>query len=605
MALSRLPRAAWLSAAALALLGTLVFLFLKTESSSYKHQAQALALLRELKDLDSRWDIDALRHANALSSAAPAVHDRGPVLARILQELSRDPVYTAIGSRLDGIRTGFAMKQELFGTLQSAHVQSLASQRAARDALAAVISEAPAAKARESRSGEATNALTLQADRILAAMRASDIESPAELEGAVESRLSILGAAADGVDPRLAASARRAETATREFLRARGAEADLWSKFAFLTVGARVDLAAHELGTRIDGALEEKDRWRAYLVAYAAALLIGLGYLMSRVLAADAALRRLNVGLEKRVADRTADLSRALAQLKESEVQLVQTEKMSSLGQLVAGVAHEINTPLAYVKSNVSSLRDHMPELQRTVERTARLLEMLASHSADPEALRVAFAALSADLERLREHQVMHDLDMLTKDGLHGIEQISELVANLRNFSRLDRSKIASFNVNESVNGAFLIARTLLRKIDVEKTLGEIPSITCSPSQVNQVVLNLVTNAVQAMDKPMGRIVATTRTEDGGAIAIEIADNGKGIAPENLGRIFDPFFTTKEVGSGTGLGLSIAYKIVAQHGGRIDVRSEVGVGSTFTVILPIVPPAELAAQGAAVEGAAA
>ena len=605
MAHPRLPRAAWLSLAAVALLGTLVFLFLKTEASSYKHQSQALALLRELKDIDGRWDIDALRLANALSSEAPPAYDRTPVLARILHELSQDPVRGEIGARLEGIRTGIAEKQQAFGALQVAHAQSLKALGTARETLAAVISEAPAARARDAHAAQSTASLTTQADRILAALRTADVEAPAELQGAVDAQLAILGPAARSVDPRLAASAGRAEAATRDFLRARAAEARAWNKFAFLTVGGRVNLAARELGTRIDGAMEEKDRWRAYLAAYAAALLIGLGYLVSRVLAADAALRQANVELEKRVAERTADLSKALRQLKESEAQLVQTEKMSSLGQLVAGVAHEINTPLAYVKSNVSSIRDHMPELQRAVERTAALLEMLRSESADPVALNEAFAGLSADLEQLRVNQVMRDLEVLTHDGMHGIEQISELVANLRNFSRLDRSKIASYNVNESVNGAFLIARTLLRKVDVVKHLGELPSITCSPSQVNQVVLNLVTNAVQAMDKPMGRIAATTRPEGGDAVAIEITDNGKGIAPENLGRIFDPFFTTKEVGSGTGLGLSIAYKIVSQHGGRIDVRSTVGEGSTFTVVLPVKPPQELADGARASEQEAA
>ena len=184
-----------------------------------------------------------------------------------------------------------------------------------------------------------------------------------------------------------------------------------------------------------------------------------------------------------------------------------------------------------------------------------------------------AFAALAASLERLEEQQVLRDLDTLTRDGVHGIEQIAELVANLRNFSRLDRSRVASFNVNEGVRATLLIARTQLRNVDVVKRLGEVPSITCSPSQVNQVLLNLVTNAAQAIDKPAGRITITTRRVDAGAIAIDVEDNGRGIPPDVLPKIFDPFFTTKEVGKGTGLGLSIAYKIVEQHGGHIDVRS--------------------------------
>jgi signal transduction histidine kinase len=133
-----------------------------------------------------------------------------------------------------------------------------------------------------------------------------------------------------------------------------------------------------------------------------------------------------------------------------------------------------------------------------------------------------------------------------------------------------------------------------LRKIDVERHLGDVPSITCSPSQVNQVLLNLINNSAQAIDKPRGLITVTTRPLGTNAVAIDVEDNGKGIAPDALPKIFDPFYTTKEVGKGTGLGLAIAYKIVSQHGGKIDVRSTQGVGTTVTVTLPVEPPAELA-----------
>jgi signal transduction histidine kinase len=149
--------------------------------------------------------------------------------------------------------------------------------------------------------------------------------------------------------------------------------------------------------------------------------------------------------------------------------------------------------------------------------------------------------------------------------------------------------------VNEGVNATLLIARTALRKVDVEKRLEDVPSITCSPSQVNQVLLNLLTNAAQAIDGSRGLITVSTRREGADFVAIAVADNGRGIPAGDLSRIYDPFFTTKEVGKGTGLGLTIAYKIVAAHGGRIDVRSEVGAGSTFTVVLPIKPPAQPAA----------
>jgi signal transduction histidine kinase len=228
------------------------------------------------------------------------------------------------------------------------------------------------------------------------------------------------------------------------------------------------------------------------------------------------------------------------------------------------------------------------------VAQSERLLGVLQSESANPKDLQEAFGTTKARLTQIRDHRVIADLEALSHDGLHGIEQIGELVSNLKNFSRLDRSKVASFNVNEGVSATLLIAKPQLRGIALERKFGEIPSITCSPSQVNQVFLNLVTNAAQALDKPEKRITITTRREGADAIAVEVADNGSGIKPEVLPKIFDPFFTTKEVGKGTGLGLSIVYKIVTQHGGRIDVKSEVGKGTVFTVVLPMQPPADLA-----------
>jgi signal transduction histidine kinase len=246
-----------------------------------------------------------------------------------------------------------------------------------------------------------------------------------------------------------------------------------------------------------------------------------------------------------------------------------------------------------------------MPDLRDALTRAERLLEILRLDAPDPAQLQQTFDGLEQKLGRIRSARMLDDLDALTRDGLHGIEQIVELVANLRSFSRLDRSKVASFNVNEGVRATLLIARPALRKVDIEQKLAELPSITCSPSQVNQVLLNLVTNAAQAMDKPRGHIRLATRREGVDFIAIEVTDNGRGITQDALPRIFDPFYTTKEVGKGTGLGLTIAYKIVSQHGGRIDVRSEVGSGSTFTVVLPIEPPADLAANVEQAEEAAA
>ena len=161
----------------------------------------------------------------------------------------------------------------------------------------------------------------------------------------------------------------------------------------------------------------------------------------------------------------------------------------------------------------------------------------------------------------------------------------------LKDFSRLDRSKTSSFNLNDGLNSTLGLARHLLKSIKVNKNFGEIPDIQCAPSQINQVFLNLITNAAQALPNGSGEITLTSHS-DGNGVTIEVRDNGSGIAPEVLPKIFDPFFTTKEIGKGTGLGLSISYQIIKDHGGRIDVESQKGQGTRFTIWLPVQPPVE-------------
>ncbi len=585
--MNRTTRGALQALGAAFLLAMLVFLFVKTAGGDVKHDTHALSLLRELKDLDGRWDEDVLRMTNDFSGAAPRA-DFPLLMGRILGELERSGPGTALARDLTQLRAGLADKDAAARTLRDMHQRS---QEAAQAMDTSVLQLQQLAEARGAKGVAVVNLVgQLRADA------AQPLDTLAGRAPAMQQRIATLRPASLAIDPILGETAGRAETTSRAFLAARESELSLWSKFSFLTLGARTDLAVRALSASIENTLDEKDRWRAYLFAYALALLIVTGYLASRVASAQAQLRNANESLEKRVADRTRDLSTTLQRLQESEAQLVQSEKMSSLGQMVAGVAHEMNSPLAYVKNSVATARDRMPDLREALQQSERLLGILRHDSPDADDLQASFDSLESHLAKLRSEHVLEDLDALTKDGLHGIEQIVELVANLRNFSRLDRSKVASFNVNEGVRATLLIAKPALRKVDVERKLGDIPSITCSPSQVNQVLLNLVTNAAQAMDKPRGRITVVTREGSPGTVAIEVDDNGKGISEESLPKIFDPFYTTKEVGKGTGLGLTIAYKIVKQHGGHIDVRSTLGQGTTVIVTLPVEPPADLAAQ---------
>ncbi|OUD12398.1 ATP-binding protein [Thioflexithrix psekupsensis] len=290
--------------------------------------------------------------------------------------------------------------------------------------------------------------------------------------------------------------------------------------------------------------------------------------------------------LEQRVAERTRELATAYKRLKSSQTQLVQSEKMASLGQMVAGVAHEINTPLGYVKNNVSMTQRLLKQAENLLQQYRELVELLLSGETDENTLQAKIAEVLELANEFFEEDTFAETDQLLKDTLYGIEQISELVVNLRNFSRLDQARIADVNMNENLDSVLTIAHNMLKhRVEVIKEYGELPPVSCSPSQLNQVFLNLITNASQAVTPGNGKVIIKT-SADNDHVYVSIQDNGCGIPKEILNKIFDPFFTTKPVGEGTGLGLSISHQIVHQHGGKIKVASQQGKGTRFTVSLP-------------------
>jgi signal transduction histidine kinase len=240
-----------------------------------------------------------------------------------------------------------------------------------------------------------------------------------------------------------------------------------------------------------------------------------------------------------------------------------------------------------------------VPQIARLTAETERLLEMLSAEGADEAALAAQFAQVRALVHELGGKEparlALQDLERMLKDGLFGIGQISEVIGNLKNFSRLDRSNVAEFDLHEGIESTIRIGHAQLQKRVLRREFGKIPPISCSPSQINQVILNLLANAAQATRDGEGTITVRTSMRDAAHVAVEVADNGHGIPPEVLPKIFDPFFTTKPVGKGTGLGLSICHKIVENHGGRLEVQSRQGAGTRFTMVLPIKPPAAAAA----------
>jgi signal transduction histidine kinase len=361
---------------------------------------------------------------------------------------------------------------------------------------------------------------------------------------------------------------------------------------------AALGTAAQDLYTVAVTRIEQA---RLMLAVYAVVLLLAVGFIALRlhgsyreINSANADLAQLNESLEQRVAARTQELSGTLADLKESQVQLVQAEKMSSLGQLVAGISHEINTPLLYLANNAELIRERLEPLRDFIMASVNAFSIKSEDFADRAEYQTKFVGALRDVKIILRDQeleaAIEEIQDLTRDSIAGLAELTEMAQSLKDFSRLDRAPIASFDVNAGLDKTLLIAKNIVKhKATVNKFYGDIPEIECSPSQINQVFLNIITNAAQAIETH-GEIVITTKLHDADRVAIRISDTGCGIPEENLSKIRDPFFTTKEVGTGTGLGLSIVDEIIRSHNAELQVESEVGKGSTFTIILPIKRP---------------
>jgi len=273
---------------------------------------------------------------------------------------------------------------------------------------------------------------------------------------------------------------------------------------------------------------------------------------------------------------------RLIRKLREAHEQLLQSEKMASIGQLAAGIAHEINNPVGFVNSNMSSLKNYVSTLLSVVEGDEKAAAGHPQLAAQMAALRQ-----NADLDFLKD-----DVTELVRESMDGLKRVKDIVQALKDFSHVGETEWQVADLHRGLDSTLnIVSNEIKYKATVEKNYGSLPPVTCLASQLNQVFMNLLVNAGHALRE---RGVISIRTGvDGDWVWVEIADNGVGIAPENLNRIFEPFFTTKPVGTGTGLGLSLSYGIVNRHGGRIDVVSELGKGTRFTVRLPVKPPSSL------------
>lgn len=325
-------------------------------------------------------------------------------------------------------------------------------------------------------------------------------------------------------------------------------------------------------------------------VSEVAAISTSMNQLIDRVVENEGTLAKVNEQLEQQVVERTEHLNQALKDLKASQVQLVQAEKMSTLGQMVAGVAHEVNTPLGYVKSNLDLIDENFVQYQALVESTQQLKTLMQDTQPDVNRQQQALEQSLRLSDEIVEYDLYDDLKGLINDAQFGIAQIAELVVNLRDFSRLDQAKVKAVNVNELIKSSLTMARNNLKQLHITTELDSTSEIRCNPSQINQVLLNLFNNAAQAMPAEkiaQGQASLDVKSfEDANNVYIRVSDTGSGMTQAVLENIFEPFFTTKPAGEGTGLGLAISAQIMEQHGGDIDVVSWVGEGTQFTLRLP-------------------
>ena len=322
-------------------------------------------------------------------------------------------------------------------------------------------------------------------------------------------------------------------------------------------------------------------------------------------------------GLEQERAHLSDQLKKANADLEQSnkhlqeKVQeqsavLVQSEKMASIGILAAGVAHEINNPVSFVNGNLTTLKKYSEKITTLLNKYNVVETCILT--GDKDKLPTLIDEIKEFKEKQKIQFVMADMVSLAEESLEGTQRISNIVRDLKTFSRIDEADLKCINLKDALEATLNIIHNEFKyKVEIKKDYGELPDVRCFPQKISQVFMNILLNAVQAIDEKGTIDIVTRHVREGqratdGYAEIRISDSGRGIPRENLTRVFDPFFTTKPVGQGTGLGLSIVYDIIKLHEGKISVESEVGLGTTFIIRLPIANPLAIAQVAQDVSG---
>ena len=291
--------------------------------------------------------------------------------------------------------------------------------------------------------------------------------------------------------------------------------------------------------------------------------------------------------LQKELIGKNNKLDKTLARLKTTQSQILQAEKMASIGQLAAGVAHEINNPIGFISSNLDALNDYMTDFDTLLEHFQKLEKTLKESNQEnlSSEIKKQIQTISDFEEEIEVDYLKDDIPELLKDCKEGTGRVGKIVGDLKSFAHPGNDEQMLVDVNKGLESTLNVVNNEIKyKATVTKNFGDIPLVEGYPQKLNQVFMNILVNAAQSI-KEKGEIKIVTK-QKGKYVAVSISDNGCGIEKDHLSKIFDPFFTTKAIGKGTGLGMNIAYNIIEEHKGKIDIKSQVGKGTVFTIILP-------------------
>jgi two-component system, NtrC family, sensor kinase len=631
--------------AALALLAAVwLALFLGSRAVDAKRQNLTLDQLKEISRHDADWTADVLRSDADINRTYDPLTRPIPTLTALLTDLEAqakqlgepeaqrgvEALWTAFDNKVslvDRFKAGNSLLKNSLRYLPTANAEIQLLVRAQRDAGLAegakLASGVPGAvdgleRAVARAGGAGEGLLDPGVARAIASLRASVAQSRqaanatqgalsyVSLESGVGSLISdtLSYAAAPDATTRdalqsggekvrlLAANAApRVKEAALNVLRhveaigaLRVSQRDLLGEISRVPMSASVDALGATFSRRFEAELQAQTLYNRALLVFSALVLVAV-FATAAVLAWRMFTERRR--LETLVAQQTREL-------RDNEEQLAHAQRMSTLGETVAGIAHEINTPLAAAKSGLQSTRDLLDPVKQYIHESGRLTALLAQPLPGDEAARAdRNSKLSAHLRRARQienelgsTEALESLDELSTQSLASIDHIHQVVINMLDYSRVDRARVATLRIEEAVDRTLKMAGHLLKRVKVVQEFGATPALSIDVAQINQVILNLVKNAAQAVPPERGEIRIASGVTPDGHVRLSISDNGSGIPPEVLPKIWEPFFTTKKAGSGTGLGLSTSKRIVDAHHGRIEVRSTVGKGTTFTLELP-------------------